>query len=241
VKKLLLNCDQVFEVLTRGPFPTGDPSDEAVEYHLRACHECRQLAEALRPAVELMHEAVVGDQAMELPEYHGSLPEARTRQASASSTRSLTHGVRRLGTRPRAVAASINYKWFANAVRLLAASILVAALGTFLYGVMMSSGGGQRFVAERPLPNRPQLSELLPDEHGLITLASLQLPGKCFPKTYELSSPEHAAVLIARMADGSLAALRCCTECHRAGAEMVANTQLVANRAKDSCVACHRG
>jgi hypothetical protein len=31
--KLLMNCDQVFDVLTRGPFPTGEPSDEPVEHH----------------------------------------------------------------------------------------------------------------------------------------------------------------------------------------------------------------
>jgi len=77
VKCLLLNCDQVFEVLTRGPFPTGEPQDEAVERHLRACHECRQLAEALRPAVALMHEAVSSEEAEQLPEYQGSLPWQR--------------------------------------------------------------------------------------------------------------------------------------------------------------------
>src|SRR3954449_12551116 len=77
VKRPLLNCDQVFDVLTRGPFPTGEPQDEAVERHLRACHECRQLAEALRPAVALLHEAVSGEEAEQLPEYQGSLPWQR--------------------------------------------------------------------------------------------------------------------------------------------------------------------
>ena len=77
MKRLLLNCDQVFEVLTRGPFPTGEPQDEAVERHLRACHECRQLAEALRPAVALLHEAVSSEEAEQLPEYQGSLPWQR--------------------------------------------------------------------------------------------------------------------------------------------------------------------
>ena len=67
MKKLLLNCDQVFDVLTRGPFPTGSPDDEGVEHHLRACHDCRQLAEALRPAVSLLHEAVAADEALDLP------------------------------------------------------------------------------------------------------------------------------------------------------------------------------
>ncbi len=51
-----MNCDRVFAVLTRGPFPTGDPSDEAVETHLARCAECRRLAEALRPAARLKDE-----------------------------------------------------------------------------------------------------------------------------------------------------------------------------------------
>ena len=63
MKRTLLNCDQVFDVLTRGPFPTGEPEDDAVERHLRACHECRRLAEALRPAVALLHEAIETDEA----------------------------------------------------------------------------------------------------------------------------------------------------------------------------------
>ena len=74
MKQVLLNCDQVFDVLTRGPFPTGSADDEGVEHHLRACHECRQLAEALRPAVDLLHETVPQDGAAELPTYQGSLP-----------------------------------------------------------------------------------------------------------------------------------------------------------------------
>ena len=71
-----MHCDQVFEILTRGPFPSGEADDAIVELHLTACHECRQLAEALRPAVELMHEALDSDQADVLPGYRGVLPVA---------------------------------------------------------------------------------------------------------------------------------------------------------------------
>ena len=53
-----MNCDLVFEILTRGPFPAGQPTDASVELHLRGCYECRQLAEALRPATSLIHEAI---------------------------------------------------------------------------------------------------------------------------------------------------------------------------------------
>jgi hypothetical protein len=74
--KLLLDCDDVFDRLTRGPFPSGAADDGAVESHLCACHECRELAEALRPAVKLMHEAYVdvSERDADLPRYQGTLP-----------------------------------------------------------------------------------------------------------------------------------------------------------------------
>src|SRR5688572_25998475 len=96
--KLLVNCDQVFEVLTRGPFPTGEQTDEAVELHLAACHECRQMAEALRPAVALLHEAVSKEEALELPGYQGSLPEPDPFEND--DVRSLQVGLRMLDRRP---------------------------------------------------------------------------------------------------------------------------------------------
>lgn len=73
--KLLLDCDDVFDRLTRGPFPSGAADDDAVESHICACHECRELAEALRPAVKLMHEAYadVGEHDRNLPVYQGSV------------------------------------------------------------------------------------------------------------------------------------------------------------------------
>ena len=85
-------CDEVFERLTSGPFPgaagaarggaaddsPGLPhspgaawSDEATERHLAYCHECRRLAEALRPAVVALRDA---RDAELLPAYDGALP-----------------------------------------------------------------------------------------------------------------------------------------------------------------------
>ena len=67
-----ITCDEVFDVLTRGPFPTGseDGVDDAVELHISGCHECRQLAEALRPAVHLLQEAMAEEG---LPTYRGAI------------------------------------------------------------------------------------------------------------------------------------------------------------------------
>ena len=68
-----MTCDEVFDVLTRGPFPSGARDEAQVEDHLGHCQECRRLAMALRPAVELFQEAVGPDESCGLPGYHGRL------------------------------------------------------------------------------------------------------------------------------------------------------------------------
>jgi hypothetical protein len=66
-----MDCDQVFMILTRGPFPTGEAWDEEVEAHLETCGECWRLAEALRPALEVFQEAVPPAEGRDLPGYWG--------------------------------------------------------------------------------------------------------------------------------------------------------------------------
>ena len=67
-----MTCDDVFDILTRGPFPSGAMAeDEQVEGHLARCLECRRLATALRPAVELFQESIEPDQTSDLPGYRG--------------------------------------------------------------------------------------------------------------------------------------------------------------------------
>lgn len=66
-----MDCDQIFIILTRGPFPTGEPWDEDVETHLEYCGDCWRLAEALRPALEIFQEAVPPAEGRDLPGYWG--------------------------------------------------------------------------------------------------------------------------------------------------------------------------
>lgn len=66
-----MDCDQVFMILTRGPFPTGEAWDEQVETHLETCGDCWRLAEALRPALEIFQEAVPPAEGRNLPGYWG--------------------------------------------------------------------------------------------------------------------------------------------------------------------------
>jgi hypothetical protein len=87
-----MDCDQVFLILTRGPFPTGELWDEEVEAHLETCGDCWQLAEALRPALEVFQEAVPPSESRDLPGYWG---DARP---SAAMVAELARSTTRLAT-----------------------------------------------------------------------------------------------------------------------------------------------
>src|SRR5215470_15253211 len=94
-----MDCDQVFMILTRGPFPTGAPSDELVEEHLETCGDCWRLAEALRPALEVFQEAIPPSESRELPGYWGDARPAATvvSELSQSAARiALSTRVRRM-------------------------------------------------------------------------------------------------------------------------------------------------
>jgi hypothetical protein len=93
-----MDCEQVFMILTRGPFPTGELWDEDVEAHLETCADCWRLAEALRPALEVFQEAVPPAESRDLPGYWGDARPAAAvmLELSKSSTRLATAtGVRR--------------------------------------------------------------------------------------------------------------------------------------------------
>jgi hypothetical protein len=243
VKRLLLNCDQVFDVLTRGPFPAGGPEDEAVEHHLRACHDCRRLAEALRPAVALMHEALASDQPRDLPEYQGTLAEPRqlsvVKLAVANKKRGSTS--RAQGMVPTAQPA-VRFQQAMGAARFIAATFLLVISGALLYAIGASDEARGLMVAvfgsreARPLND----SDGFPSEQGLLTLASLKLPVACMPLSHRPLSPEHATEIAAAIASGSLEATRCCTECHHAVRSQSRSMNLAAATHKH-CQICHRG
>ena len=232
MRKLLMNCDQVFDVLTRGPFPTGEESDEGVERHLRACHECRQLAEALQPAVELLHESIARDEAAGLPEYQGALMAIERSVATAEALRPRPLSIQQL-TRTRAgerrQAAWTNFAQFA------VVAMLFAAVGSLAWNVITTAKhrpGQNEFLAAM-LPTEATTAARL-DEQGLITLAALKLPERCFPHRALLSSTDTKSQAAAVNQD----ALRCCTECHNSATNVRPAPRLIAAM-KQSCTACH--
>jgi|GEM_PF-3950005 len=70
--KTVLNCDDTFERLTAGPLDDTDDAKQAISEHLRECDSCRRIADALRPALHLVREALPRTQRDGLPTF---LPE----------------------------------------------------------------------------------------------------------------------------------------------------------------------
>ncbi len=233
MRKLLMNCDQVFDVLTRGPFPTGDESDESVEQHLRACHECRQLAEALQPAVELLHESLARDEASDLPEYQGVLSAVERSVATAEAERPRPMTVQRLA-RPRADKRSA--LTLADLTQLAVVALLLLAVGSLTWNALSAPDSRQSDFLSVLSPTGPVTRARL-DDRGLLTLASLDLPARCFPQDALIDSAGSGGATGPPTAI-QREALRCCTECHRAGQANHAGSRLVVAMHK-SCVACH--
>ena len=78
-----MNCDQVFAILTSGPFPRGVPEDAVVEQHLAVCPSCWRIAEALRPDEEIGEEALPAVEIRSLPRY--GVPLVTPQKALATS------------------------------------------------------------------------------------------------------------------------------------------------------------
>lgn len=166
--KLLLDCDDVFDRLTRGPFPSGATDDAAVESHLCACHECRELAEALRPAVNLLHEAYDAEVPDEsLPAYRGAGPAALA-CPPARLPACLTP------TRARST------KEWSLGWQLVAASLIGVAIGSLAATGWLSSQQNSPATASA---GGPQAT-------GLAMLASLKLNDVCLPTSMALASSE---------------------------------------------------
>jgi hypothetical protein len=207
------------------------------------------LAEALRPAVAMLHEAVSSDEAEQLPEYQGSLPWQRRPSRRRAP-------VARLAGPQKAKAPPQNYvptlkrgerrqPQMLSAIRLIAASLILAALGLIFGNNLLAPAKFQR-GAQHPLAAAPAVNPLpatvggAPTAQGLLTLASLKLPNSCVPFSHRPISLDEAAQIVDAISDGSLNGLRCCTECHRSGSPRSAASRLVASL-QQSCQACHRG
>lgn len=229
-----MNCDQVFDVLTRGPFPTGDPCDASVEAHLNECAECRRLAEALRPALELFQEAVDPEESRDLPGYWCAASDAQRASVSYAPELESPKRLSRVGvsgvlaSRPTARIA-----WRMAAMLMLGVSLgMLASARWLLDGSMWSGFGSDASVA--PLAPRKEQPRLAIAER--MKLAAL--PAACFGGKPSDDSPGgHRGNPL--LADVALADLSCCSGCHNAGSDAVPRGATA--EVAQSCQLCHVG
>ena len=245
-----MNCDQVFDMLTRNSFPAAETTDDAVEFHLRACHDCRQLAEALRPAVDLFHESLHPADRRELPAYHGDALATSDQDLPAlidalvERTLRGENGREEPGELPRQarVPASLATQLDSNADTLQVGSpiraarlcmsrwqqVIGACLATlaviFLLWSLTAAGTERRMDRLRPTAFGPtSLPESRAAEPRIVAqIKQLKLPEVCLSGARERVASRAA----------------CCTNCHAAViAETPSLTTLVA--AWDTCSLCH--
>ena len=212
-----MNCDQVFDVLTRGPFPTGDAGDAAVERHLAACHECRELAVALAPGVELFHEALAFE-SYGLPGYRGVYSHTGSTGLAAAVEAALADEA------PTPAAALAHSPVSAGPWGVVAALSIGAIVGALLMGLIWQ---GPRPLAADPANQSAGEPRFQPSDSGRQWLVSLALPGACLPtQAATLPLNRHGEMRYA-----------CCLDCHGASER---RPPLEAQAALDrSCHVCH--
>jgi hypothetical protein len=240
-----MNCDLVFDVLTRGPFPSGGAEDEAVERHLGRCAGCRRLAEALRPAVELLAETIGPEDGRDLPRYWGE-PRGPEREGfdygPGEGTAATAVGT---AMQVAAPAAAVTLRW----ERLvLAGSALAAGVLLALVFQLGAGFGPPRSVAG------PYVAAAMPAPEPRLLLAGLPVACRFWDPASEPRDPPPGSPSGAPASGGSrpgvysplpeltataLAEQRCCTDCHGS----TGSVRLVASHALDrilqSCTACH--
>jgi hypothetical protein len=230
-----MNCDQVFDILTRGPFPTGTSCDVPVEAHLSECHECHRLAEALRPAIELFQEAVDPEESRDLPGYWCAVSTERQSTERHSPALSYAREIE-----PRAIASQVDAHAASHPLTALSMWRMAAMLAVGVtVGTLLATRGLDGFdwpprgigaaLAPAPEDPSPQVSR-----GDWMELASLH--AACYSRRPTTSS-RYRLRDDQLLADANLKNLSCCSGCHNSGSDKVPST--ATSTVMRSCQHCH--
>ncbi|MFO0816665.1 MAG: hypothetical protein U1A77_01910 [Pirellulales bacterium] len=190
--------------------------DAAVDAHLAVCHECRMLAEGLRPAVALLRES------RDLPEYRGRLPAIDYGQVARVSLPPES---------PRV--ASDGRGNDVRAERIAWPMVAIALVGVIVGVGLTHLRDSQSDVRKPSWLAWNSLGERA-DDHW--TFASLRLSEACRePRERQFASG--GALAEERVV--------CCTRCHASSASRAAVTSVTPpvemSRLLVACLACHEG
>ena len=236
----MMNCDQVFDILTRGPCPTGTSCDGPVEAHLSECDECHRLAEALRPAIELFQEAVDPEESRDLPGYWCAVSTERQhadRQTSERQSPALSYARE---IEPRAVSPHYDPPVAAQASMALGMWRMAAMLAVGVtVGTLLAARGFDGFdwppqgivAALAPAPEEPSPQVSRGD---WMELASLH--AACYSRRPD-PAPRYRLRDDQLLASANLENLSCCSGCHNAGSDKVPST--ATRTVARSCQHCH--
>lgn len=235
----MILCDEVFEILTRGPFPTGAPSDGIVESHLKQCAGCRELAEALRPAVELFQEAVTPEESRTLPSYLGEsgsnlAPWLTAENAAGGQVAQQTRRAAPARRRSRLLLPAMPAFSLGPAARVAAALVL----GIALAGLLRQLGPVEGLLganAPRRVSDPGQVRWLLA-ESGSSWFHRKMLSPECLA---DATAPNVVAWRGGdRKASGAIE-LACCSACHTADRARRQLSQRAMSTVANACGACH--
>jgi hypothetical protein len=227
----MIHCDEVFDILTRGPFPTGAPSDGIVEAHLNHCEACRQLAEALRPAIELLQEAISPEESNDLPRYGGvAQPRAMWTERGPSPLKTkplVARPVARVAAKLRRTSEAWPWR---SAAKFVVAACVGLALAGMLRQVVLS-----RDVYQRPVPTPVALAAAWRSDLDPVQWAGQQRLG---PRCRETIAGYTFAVSAGDPTAEDTIQLTCCTGCHAARAGQILPAHRVSSFVL-ACQACH--
>jgi hypothetical protein len=225
-----MHCDRVYAILTRGPFPSGEVTDVAVEIHLAHCVECRRLAEALRP----LEDHTGTPDTAHLPGYRGDHPRWDPDTSPALAQNSVL-----LEKRWPA-------RWQPGIIAPLRVGGLVAAVLIGLgIGIVLTTIQAAGSSTERPRLVTASFAGEDANEWAEARVQAQLIYGLNLPRAcnkldtqlfYPLSSDERSPMAIS--AEPPSFVNQCCTQCHVAGGRThVGQTWRV--KLISSCTICH--